>query len=283
MQMLNSGWVDRISGVVRQCGLTAKQLAAQGFEIYQKAPNDYVTDVDHALDRQLSEAFSHLFPEDSLVTEENPASPIAFQHRQGRTWCIDPLDGTQDFMNGDPDYAVMVGALLDTPQAGWIYAPEHDLLYYGGPAIGLWQSKQGQAPEPLQATPPSQPHRIIIGDKDLKNYGERLSQAIATIDFWPRPGSFGLKMLEVLQGNAGLYVYFNRRVKVWDTVAPLAIAEAAGLRCCDLEGQSIGYTSEVINPHTLAHKQAIIIGWPAIVESLLPQLAATLGSASPSL
>uniref|UniRef100_A0ACD5GPR5 Uncharacterized protein n=1 Tax=Desertifilum tharense IPPAS B-1220 TaxID=1781255 RepID=A0ACD5GPR5_9CYAN len=66
--------------------------------------------------------------------------------------------------------------------------------------------------------------------------------------------------MEVVCGRAGLYVYLNGRVKLWDTVELVAIAKAAGLVCCDLEGNPLSFHPDAIHPDTLAHYQPIIIG-----------------------
>jgi 3'(2'), 5'-bisphosphate nucleotidase len=79
-------------------------------------------------------------------------------------------------------------------------------------------------------------------------------------------------VLEVIRGQAGLYVYLNGRVKLWDTTGPLALAEAAGLVCCDLEGQPIRFDANSIYPKTLIHRQPLVIGWPAYVDKFLPAL-----------
>ena len=63
---------QKIRYTLRECGQEAYKLAAQPFEVSEKGPNDYVTSIDRYLDRQLSAAFSALFPEDGRITEENP-------------------------------------------------------------------------------------------------------------------------------------------------------------------------------------------------------------------
>ncbi len=277
--------LDQVHGIgksVRTCGIEAKRLAKLGFQVYEKATDDFVTDVDRALDRYLTETFTELFPEDGLITEENNDSLQQFWQPHPRLWCIDPLDGTQDFINGDPGYAVMVGALADrTPLAGWIYAPEFDSLYYGGPELGLWQVQDGHAPMPLSADQRCQSSTVILGFKDHQTYGKLLQSQIPALQFETRAGSFGLKVLEVLQGKAGLYLYFNKRVKVWDTVAPLALANTAGMMCCDLDGRPIRYSPDSLNPTTLAHLQPIVIGWQPLVETWLPQLRQIVQGAIP--
>jgi 3'(2'), 5'-bisphosphate nucleotidase len=146
--------LEQVHGIghsVRTCGIEAKRLAKLGFQVYEKAADDFVTDVDRTLDRYLTEIFTQQFPDDGLITEENNDSLKQFWESHPRLWCIDPLDGTQDFINGDPGYAVMVGAIADrVPIAGWIYAPEFDRLCYGGPELGLWQVQDGSQPVPLR-------------------------------------------------------------------------------------------------------------------------------------
>lgn len=270
--------LTEIRQIVRSCGQQAKTLSTQNYEVFQKEPGDFVTTVDQALDRQLSEFFTTLFPNDGIITEENAASRKQYQEEYDRLWCIDPLDGTQDFIHGDPDYAVLVG-LLENKRAiaGWIYAPEQDALYYGGESLGVWQAIGDEEPdlcEIPQARADS--YRVIIGDKDFRNTAGQISESIPEIEFLRSPGSFGLKVMNVILGKAEVYLYLNRRVKVWDTVAPIAIAQAVGLACWDLDGNAIEFTPEVLNLESLAHQQAIVIGQEEAVEALLPRLRAVL-------
>jgi len=60
-----------IRTLIRQVGQQAKRMATQPFDISTKGPEDFVTSVDQALDRQLTSHFRSWFPEDGLITEEN--------------------------------------------------------------------------------------------------------------------------------------------------------------------------------------------------------------------
>jgi len=267
---------QQIRQVMRDCGKHAFQMAQSEFEISQKGPEDYVTSIDQALDRQLSAAFASLFPADGVITEENAQSRSQFDVGHARVWYIDPLDGTEDFIHGRPDYAVMVGLLQEQqPIAGWIYAPTSDRLYYGGQAWGLFQAIANDTPTPLPVAEPPPPTEtfcpMIIGLRDQKTFGAAITHLIPAAQVYSL-GSFGLKVMEVILGRAGLYVYLNGRVKLWDTVGPLALAKMAGLVCCDLEGRSLSFAPNDIDLASLAHKQAIVIGWPSYVEPLLPKL-----------
>lgn len=280
MNELSTVQVQQVCQAVRQAGQQAEQLSRHQFQVSQKGPDDFVTSVDQALDRQLSAQFATWFPEDGIVTEENPQSTQAFHAGYSRLWVIDPIDGTDDFIQGKPAYAVMIGLLQNYhPVAGWVYAPVEDQMYFGGPGWGLFQALKGEIPQELIPKEPAQPSDnfcpILIGYKDQLRYGDIICQAIPEAQF-DTLGSFGLKVLEVIQGRAGLYLYFNGRVKLWDTAGPLALAQAAGLTCCDLDGQPIGFTPDVIAPDTLTHNQPILVGWPRYIELLQPRLAAVI-------
>ncbi len=274
----------QIRQAVCQAGQKAVQLAAQRFQISQKGPDDFVTSVDQTLDRQLTAQFANWFPEDGVISEENSASRKEFDGGANRLWLIDPLDGTDDFIQGKPDYAVMVGLLQDhQPVAGWVYLPAQDQLYFGGCGWGLFQSSHDTAPHELSPREPAKPASnfcpLLIGYKDERNYGTVIHQVIPEAQFHSL-GSFGYKVMEVIQGRAGLYLYLNGRVKLWDTTGPVALAQAAGLVCCDLDGQPIKFTAEFVEPNTLAHKQPILIGWPHYIESLQPRLAEAVALAT---
>lgn len=284
MKLLSPQNEEKIRLIIRDAGQIAAKMATEKFQVSEKGPNDYVTSIDRWLDRYLSTAFAELFPSDGIITEENEQSRQAFHAEYNRLWFIDPLDGTEDFIKGEPHYSLMVGLLCQNqPQAGWIYAPSQDKLYYGGNDWGLFVSTGTETPENLPVKQPPPPSKsfcpLIIGTKDEQNFGQAILQLIPEAQFYSL-GSFGLKVLEVIQGRAGIYVYFNGRVKLWDTTGPLALAQAAGLTCCDLEGRPLSFHPKAIHPDTLIHNQSIIIGWPDYVEALLPKLQTAINYTS---
>lgn len=272
MKYVSVDQAQNIRQLVRDCGQQAKQMASEQFQVFEKGKDDYVTTVDRALDQRLTQSLGQWFPQDGLITEENAASRQAYHASHRRLWCVDPVDGTDDFIHGRLYYSVMVG-LLDQyqPVAGWIYAPMMDRLYYGGVDWGVFQVGGDRLPEAIVPLPPPPPSEqfcpILIGDKDRRQFGNALADLVPGIQFRTL-GSFGLKVMEVVAGRAGLYLYLNRRVKVWDTVAPLALARTAGLVCCDVEGRSLSFDGDAVDPQTLTHHQTILVGWPSYIEAL---------------
>jgi 3'(2'), 5'-bisphosphate nucleotidase len=267
-----------------EAGLWAKDMARQSFTVEEKGPEDFVTAIDRTLDHQLAEKFQAWFPEDGVITEENAASIQNIRHGFLRLWLIDPLDGTEDFIHQRPNYAIMAGLLQhEQPIAGWILRPESGQIFYGGSDWGLFTAHGTEPAQPLIPSVTSGPSMdycpMLLGDRDQQQYGTAIQTAIPEAQFYTL-GSFGLKVLEVIQGRAGLYLYLNGRVKLWDTVGPLALAKCAGLVCCDLEGNPIQFSLDALNPETLAHQQSIVVGWPHYVEALRPRLQKAIASSS---
>jgi fructose-1,6-bisphosphatase/inositol monophosphatase family enzyme len=95
-------------------------------EIHEKAPGDLVTVVDHEVEEELSRRLPEIVPGSRVVGEEavsrNPS--LLAEVGAGWVWVVDPLDGTINFVEGRPDFALMVGLLRDGEcVAAWIYSP----------------------------------------------------------------------------------------------------------------------------------------------------------------
>lgn len=276
MQHFSVAQANQIQDLIIHSGQQAKRLSNKQFQIFEKGSDDYVTSVDQALDIELAHGFSEFFPADEVISEENAQSRQGFSTaNHHRYWLIDPIDGTEDFMHHRPYYAVMVGLLEQhQPQAGWIYAPAFDQFFCGGVDWGLFQGSSDRALAPLSPTEPdwgSDAFPFLLSHKDQRRFGAAIQQQIPKAQFYSL-GSFGLKVMEVVLGRAGLYLYLNGRVKLWDTTGPVAIARAAGLVCCDLNGKPLAFDPSAIEPDTLIHRQPILIGWPSYVQRFRPLL-----------
>lgn len=284
---LTSSQIWQINQLLRHAGQRARQLAQQPFEVIEKGRQDFATSIDRFLDRLLSQKFRAWFPEDGIISEENAASQAVFQEPKNRYWLIDPLDGTDDLIHHRQGYALMVGLLEHySPVAGWIYAPNLDHLYYGGKDWGLFQMSSGGPPVPLLPVCPPSPSEhhcpIMIGYRDYCTYGDAIHRVLPQVEF-RFLGSFGLKVIEVILGRAGLYLYLNQRVKLWDTTAPLALATAAGLVCTDLQGNPLRFDATGLQEQTLAHQQPILIGWPEYITALRSPLVEAITAVQLSL
>jgi myo-inositol-1(or 4)-monophosphatase len=124
--------VDDISlaaDLVREAGTLAREMLSEGLETrYKTSRSDVVSAADHAGEERISARLADSRPDDGLIGEEGAHKP-----GNGRTWYIDPVDGTYNFLSGIPYWCSAVG-LVDTdgPLLGAVYYPAVDQLWVGG-------------------------------------------------------------------------------------------------------------------------------------------------------
>ncbi len=101
-------------------------------DVTEKSPGEVVTEIDHAAETLLSRELRALMPGSLVVGEEGVAadpSRLDLLLEDEPVWLVDPLDGTANFIAGDPRFAVMV-ALVErhVTLAAWIYSPIDDTM-----------------------------------------------------------------------------------------------------------------------------------------------------------
>ncbi len=118
------------SALVREAGQLALLMRMAGLQGERKTSiSDVVTAADHAAEAYVLEQLRRCRPEDGVLGEEG----AAFAGTSGRTWVIDPVDGTYNFLHGS-SYWCSALALKDEGGVvlGAIFQPEEDKLWLGG-------------------------------------------------------------------------------------------------------------------------------------------------------
>lgn len=116
--------------LVREAGNLALLMRQAGLEGQRKTSvSDVVTAADHAAEAYVLEQLQRCRPDDGILGEEGASK----QGSSGRTWVIDPVDGTYNFLHGS-SYWCSALALKDSsgPLLGAIFQPEADKLWLGG-------------------------------------------------------------------------------------------------------------------------------------------------------
>ena len=101
-------------------------------EVHEKSPGELVTVADRAAEAALGTVLAHIVPGSVVVGEESVSrDPDVLEALGGSdpVWIIDPIDGTEAYVNGSPRFTMLV-ALADRGRllASWTYAPALDIL-----------------------------------------------------------------------------------------------------------------------------------------------------------
>ncbi len=215
----------RLAGeLVRQAGLLAAEMRTAGVSATRKTGvSDVVTEADHAAEATILARLALERPGDGVLGEEGSA----VASRTGRTWVIDPVDGTYNFVRG-LDWWCSALALTDGEEIllGAVYHPATDTLFLGGP--GLPTTRNG---EPL----PSIEDRGLA-DSCVTTYlhppffagpvGEAFTRAMARAATLRVLGSGSMDLTAVAQGQ--LHVSCQHTVPEWDRLPGAALVLGAG-------------------------------------------------------
>src|SRR3712207_7598940 len=107
-------------------------MLGEGLEThYKTSVSDVVSAADHAAEELVVRRLSEARPDDGLVGEEGHSRPGS------RTWYIDPVDGTYNFLSGLPYWCSALalanaGPDPEPPVLGAVYHPDADELWLGG-------------------------------------------------------------------------------------------------------------------------------------------------------
>jgi 3'(2'), 5'-bisphosphate nucleotidase len=191
-------------------------------------------------------------PGDAVLSEEGVDDPVRLA--AGRVWIVDPLDGTREF--GEPertDWAVHV-ALWEASAggggltAGAVALPAQDqaVLSSASPPtvpepgqLSLPAGTAARAPgTPVAPAAYGRALRIVVSRTRPPKFLERMSEMM-DLTLIPA-GSAGAKTAMVLRGEADAYIHAGGQYE-WDSAAPVAVAQAAGLHASRIDGSVLRY------------------------------------------
>jgi len=238
----------QVESFVRQAGDMVRQYHDLPDDIEYKGVDDPVTTADKAVNDFLVGALTEAFPSDGILAEESKDDLSRL--RQERIWCIDPLDGTKEFIARNGEFSIMVGLAIDgLATLGVVYQPILDFMYSGIRDQGAWLSTVAER-SPLAVSEIDNPanmrlvvsrsHRNPITDGVKTSLGitqERIS------------GSVGLKCGLIARSESDLYLHPAPGHKEWDLCAPEAILVGAGGKMTDCWGRSLRYNKEDVHNH----------------------------------
>ncbi|MCA9516216.1 MAG: 3'(2'),5'-bisphosphate nucleotidase CysQ [Myxococcales bacterium] len=227
--------LDVAAALARHAGAAIERVRDEGFVEHEKADSSPVTRADLAADALIREGLRAAYPDDGLLTEESESERVA--GTSGRVWVVDPLDGTEAFIDGNVrGYAVQIGLLVDgVPALGVVYEPRADLMLTaaaGAPALAV---ANGGVPRALAVS-----KRAELGALRLvtsTTIRAPLKARVLAAGFVDGGGlrSVGVKVGELVRDRADVYLS-HHAVHAWDVVAPMAILAAAGGAITDLAG-----------------------------------------------
>ncbi len=233
--------------------IALERFRAQDLKVETKADSSPVTDADRAVELSLKQILAEERPDDALIGEE-------FGTKAGgnRTWIIDPIDGTANFMRGVPVWGALIALAVDgKPVVGVVSAP----------ALGRrWWAAQGSAAQTRDVD--GSVRDIRVSDvADLQH----ASLSYNNLQLWDRAGylnqlvelsrkiwrtrAYGDFFSYMLLAEGTLDIVAEHDLKIYDIAALVPIVEAAGGKLTGFSGPLTDETSSVLATNAKLHAQ----------------------------
>jgi myo-inositol-1(or 4)-monophosphatase len=228
----------------------AGQIAMQHFghverltKTHAAATDEAVTEADRATQRYIVAGLRKRFADDGIIGEESDLGDSITNERaargSSRVWVIDPIDGTNNFVAGFPNFAVCIG-MLDGgyPALGVVYDVCRDLMYCAARGEGCWLGTRRLR---CAQTPLSEASLLMMTSNCLDAAGrcpQYVQRWLSQTSWKIRViGSAALEATQVAAGIAHGAITVNG--KLWDVAAPAALVLEAGGSMTDLAGAPI--------------------------------------------
>ncbi|MCB9232970.1 MAG: 3'(2'),5'-bisphosphate nucleotidase CysQ [Bacteroidia bacterium] len=242
----------------------ARQAGSEIMRIYDTADFESITDyksdsspltlADKASHAVIEAGLQRLHPEIPILSEEGKDIPYAERKEWRRFWCVDPLDGTKEFLKRNGEFTVNIALIQNgEPVLGVVYVPAKDWMFWNEPGIGAFVVRDG--------------HEHIIHTRDFDSTAPNLTVVASRSHQTPEVEEYlkklkspqttamgsSLKFMLLALGEADIYPRLAPTME-WDTAAAQAVLVAAGGKVIQADTRlPLRYNKEnLLNPWFIA-------------------------------
>lgn len=208
--------------------------------------------IDAALKEYLISGFA--FP---VLSEEGDEQQIDQKSSWETYWCVDPLDGTKEFISGRKEFTVNI-ALVENhrPILGVIYAPVLDEGYLAWRGGGAYQYSAQVKKSIMCQQPVHEPLQVIVSRRHGIQSLEEIMSRLPSHERLNRGSA--LKFCQIANGSADLFLRTTDTCE-WDNAAGQCIVEEAGGRLFHFDMTPVRYNIA----RTIKTKPIVVVGDPS--------------------
>jgi histidinol-phosphatase len=237
-----SRWMHELDVAVEAARKAAElELRYQpGIVAETKADDSPVTEADREGERLIARILNEAFPDDGLFGEEG----VRAESRSGRRWIIDPIDGTRDYVRGNPLWGNLI-ALEDGGEvvAGVVHLPLLGSLYTA--VRGGGAHRNGSRIQASSKTSVEDSVLCFNGHNKIANLSFRPRLLDWMARFWAVRGLGGTPdAMMVASGQAEIWI--EPSASPWDFAPPKIILEEAGACYLNLDGGASIYAGNCV-------------------------------------
>lgn len=236
--------LDPLINIAREAGRRILEVYHSGEpEVQTKPDGSPITRADRVSHEYICEALEREFRW-PVISEESEAPPYAERRNWETFFLVDPLDGTKDFIARNGEFTVNIALIRNRePEAGVVYVPASDELFYAGKGTGAWWRQGDQT----RALPRETPEGRVLARSWF--YDNPAVEAFARANGIRRnlKMSSAIRLPRLAEGRVNLCLVSNRSSE-WDIAAGHCLVQETGGRLVELAtGQTPCYNKPQLN------------------------------------
>ena len=247
--------LNRLAELVREVAQTAVMPRFLNTAVSTKSDGTRLTEADLHAQALFAQKLPQIINCPMLGEEMSAGEQHAiWQHAATGLWVVDPIDGTNNFINGLPHFALSVAYIRHGhAQLGAIFHPMMQEMFTAERGRGAWLNGR---PLPLRHAPKKLNDSIAGVEVKYLRSG-KLASRMQTLHPFGSQRSMGSSTLDWCYLAAGRYdLYLHGGQKLWDYAAGALIYEEAGGRLATLEGDDFWSGEHVFKRSVIAGLQS---------------------------
>jgi 3'(2'), 5'-bisphosphate nucleotidase len=240
--------LQSIENIAKKAGNAIIAIYNKDFKIEYKDDKSPLTEADLKSNEIICDALVKLYPNIPILSEENKMIEYDERKEWEYFWCIDPIDGTKEFIKKNGEFTVNIALIYkDTPVLGVVYAPVLDDMYIAKQNEGAFKNGE-RLPLKINSNP-SKKLSVVASKSHLSKETQAFIDALKTEEIAQVSKGSSLKLCMVAEGVADIYPRLAPTME-WDTAAADAIVREAGKMTYQFENERpLLYNKEnLLNP-----------------------------------
>ncbi|GAA2748707.1 inositol monophosphatase family protein [Amnibacterium kyonggiense] len=232
------------------------RFRAADLRIDTKPDRTPVTDADRAVERAIRDVLAAERPDDAILGEE-----FGGGREPGRQWIVDPIDGTTNFLRGQPIWASLIALAVDgVPVVGVASAPALGRRWWGATGLGAWAASLPHGePERIRVSGVERLEDAFVSYNAIRGWDDAgwLEPLLALTRRSWRARALGDFWAYMLVAEGQLDLAGEHDLKVYDMAALEPIVQEAGGRFTALTGEPGPWEGTALATNGLLHPEAI--------------------------
>ena len=233
--------------------ISLARFRALDLKVETKPDSSFVTDADRAVEARLRAILERYRPEDAIFGEEFENTKTA-----NRTWIIDPIDGTANYLRGIPIWASLIALRVDDEiTTSVVSAPAMKRRWWAQRGNGAYTSELNGSTRILEVSRISSVENASVSYNSLQLWDQagKLDELVQLSRKVWRARAFGDFLSYMYLAEGSLEMVSEHDLKLYDIAALVPIVEEAGGKFTALDGPLTASSSSVLASNGILHER----------------------------